>query len=318
VARSGGLGAAASALRVSEATVGRHLRALEEELGAPLFDRLPNRLALTRLGAGLVEAAGAMEEEALRFERAARAGAAAPGEPVRVTATTSVALFVARHLDRLLAALPPGVQLRLSGTRAPLSLARREAEIALRMRRPPERGELAVRRVGSVAFSLYAARGHLDRRGWAEGDDLRRLDFVGLRDEPESRQARWLDGGRRRRADAAAPRRGAASLEAAPPRAGRHAAALLPRRRRDRPPPPAAPAAGAGRGGVPARPRRLQVGPGRSRGRVGAGGTVSRRGGGAARRRAPANRRGGSQRRKVLSSTLISQIGITITAPRRT
>jgi hypothetical protein len=73
VARSGGLGAAASALRVSEATVGRHLRALEEELGAPLFDRLPNRLALTRLGAGLVEAAGAMEEEALRFERAARA-----------------------------------------------------------------------------------------------------------------------------------------------------------------------------------------------------------------------------------------------------
>jgi DNA-binding transcriptional LysR family regulator len=193
VARSGGLGAAASALRVSEATVGRHLRALEEELGAPLFDRLPNRLALTRLGAGLVEAAGAMEEEALRFERAARAGAAAPGEPVRVTATTSVALFVARHLDRLLAALPPGVQLRLSGTRAPLSLARREAEIALRMRRPPERGELAVRRVGSVAFSLYAARGHLDRRGWGEGDDLRRLDFVGLRDEPESRQARWLE-----------------------------------------------------------------------------------------------------------------------------
>jgi DNA-binding transcriptional LysR family regulator len=193
VARAGSLAAAAAALRVSEATVGRHLRALEGELGAPLFDRLPNRLAPTPLGRGLVEAAAAMEEEALRFERAARAGAAGPGEPVRVTATTSVALFVARHLDRVLAAVPAGVQLRLSGTRAPLSLARREAEIALRMRRPPGRGELSVRRVGSVAFSLYAARDHLARRGWAKGDGLGGLAFVGVRDDPESRQARWLD-----------------------------------------------------------------------------------------------------------------------------
>lgn len=194
MARAGSLAAAATALRVSEATARRHLRALEEELGSPLFDRLPNRLELTRLGRGLIEAAGAMEEEALRFERAARAGAAAPGEPVRVTATTSVALFVARHLDRVLAALPAGTQLRLSGTRAALSLAHREADIALRMRRPPERGELAVRRIGSVAFSLYAARDLLAGTGWSEGDGLGRLPVVGLRDDPESRQARWLDG----------------------------------------------------------------------------------------------------------------------------
>ena len=79
--------------------------------------------------------------------------------PVRVTATTSLALFLTGHLERLLAAAG-GSPLELVNTRATQSLPQREAEIALRMRRPPERGDLVVRRVGRLAVALYARSGH--------------------------------------------------------------------------------------------------------------------------------------------------------------
>ena len=121
-----------------------------------------------------------MAEGAAGLERLARAATDEPDLPVRVTATSSMAWFLAGHLDRLLAVAAPA-PLEIVATRAPLSLPRREAEIALRMRRSPERGDLVVRRVGRLAFALYARRGEA-----AAG-------IVGLRADPDSRQSRWLE-----------------------------------------------------------------------------------------------------------------------------
>ena len=78
--------------------------------------------------------------------------------PVRVTATTSLAMFLTEHLERLLAAAG-GAPFELVNTRATQSLPQREAEIALRMRRPPERGDPVVRRAGRLAFTLYGKCG---------------------------------------------------------------------------------------------------------------------------------------------------------------
>ena len=56
VAREGNLSAAARTLRVTQPTVGRRLRALEQRLAARLFDRLPEgfvaQLAVRELRAG--------------------------------------------------------------------------------------------------------------------------------------------------------------------------------------------------------------------------------------------------------------------------
>lgn len=180
VAEAGGLGRAAAGLGLSEATVGRHVTALERALGARLLERLANRIELTPLGRRLADAARGMAEGAAGLERLARAATAEPDMPVRVTATSSMAWFLAGHLDRLLAAAAPA-PLEIVPTRATLSLPRREAEIALRMRRPPERGDLVVRRVGRLAFALYARRGAV-------------ASIVGLRADPDSRQSRWLEG----------------------------------------------------------------------------------------------------------------------------
>ena len=180
VADAGGLGRGAAALGLSEATVGRQVAALERALNSRLLERLANRVELTPVGRRLAEAARAMAEGAAGIERLAAAAAAEPAMPVRVTATTSLALFLTGHLERLLAAAG-GAPLELVNTRAAQSLPQREAEIALRMRRPPERGDLVVRRVGRLAFALYARSGHAP------------AGLIGLRDDPASRQSRWLE-----------------------------------------------------------------------------------------------------------------------------
>jgi DNA-binding transcriptional LysR family regulator len=183
VARTGSLAGAAAALRASEATVARHLGSLEQALGLRLFDRLANRLRLTEQGERLVEAAGAMEAAASDVQRLARVAAAAPAAPVRITSTSSVAMFLVRHLPVLMGAAG-AAPLDLVVTRETLDLSHREAEIALRMRRPPERGQLVVRRLGRIAFTLFGSASVLETGA--------EVDPIGLRDDPSSRQARWL------------------------------------------------------------------------------------------------------------------------------
>lgn len=197
IARAGSLTEAARRLRLGVATAGRRLRRLEAELGAPLVDRLPAGIALTPLGQEVAAAADPMDAGAhamLRRVEAARSGPAA----VRITATAAVSLFVAANLRTLIKACPDA-EISLISTRARLSLAQREAEIALRMRRVPSEGDILVRRIGRVAVAPYAARAYLETHGTAPD---RPHDAIGVRDDPSSSQtAQWLErfAGRRPR-----------------------------------------------------------------------------------------------------------------------
>ncbi|WP_207483563.1 LysR family transcriptional regulator [Arenibaculum pallidiluteum] len=201
VAETGSLAEAARALRLSQATAGRRLKALEAGIGGQLFERLPNRLVLTALGLALLEPARSMQVGAASLDRQARARALDQRQVVRITATTSVAAFVTDHLAEILDACPPGTELGVIATRARLSLANREAELALRMERLPSEGDLAARRIGRFAFALYAARAYCALTGWTgDAGGLVRMEFVGLPPSPKPEsQAAWLDavaGGR--------------------------------------------------------------------------------------------------------------------------
>ncbi|WP_026870630.1 LysR family transcriptional regulator [Inquilinus limosus] len=192
VARTGSLTEAARRLGLSQPTVGRHLRSLEDLAGARLFDRLPNRLELTARGQALLQAAGGMEEGADVLLRELRQAGEARQEPVRVTATSSVSLFLTNHLQTLLA--ESGQAIAIGNSRARANLAWREADIALRMRRVPEEGDLAARRIGRIGFALYVSRGYAEQRGLAGDGSLAGLDFIGL-PEPERvpSQSAWFD-----------------------------------------------------------------------------------------------------------------------------
>src|SRR5687767_13003772 len=69
LARHGKLTAVARQLDVSHPTVARRVKALEDSVGARLFDRLPDRFALTAAGEGLLADAEAMERAAESIHR---------------------------------------------------------------------------------------------------------------------------------------------------------------------------------------------------------------------------------------------------------
>ncbi|KAA0598432.1 DNA-binding transcriptional LysR family regulator [Azospirillum lipoferum] len=186
-AHRGSLTAAAQRLRLSPPTLGRRLKRLEDALGGPLFDRLPNRLELTALGRSVLDSAAVMGEAAAAFARNADR-LATTSQPVRVTATTSVSAFLTLHLPDLLA--ETGADLTILSTRNALNLAQREADIALRMDRVPAEGDLVTRRLGRFGFTLYAVQGLRD--DWSGHWDG--VPVVGL---PETRrrpsQSGWVD-----------------------------------------------------------------------------------------------------------------------------
>ena len=178
VMRTGSLAGAARALATSEARINRHLASLEAALGGGLFERRANRLVATPLAEALLEPASAMARAAETMRHLARA-AGRPPERLRVTATTALALFLTCHLRRL----GRDCLLEILPTRQVLDPAAGQAELALRMRKPPTTGDLLVRRLGAVAVALYVHRDLLGQEP---------LPVIGLRDEPGSRQAAWL------------------------------------------------------------------------------------------------------------------------------
>lgn len=69
IAKCGGLAGAARALGADHSTVFRHLNALEAELGAKLFERLPTGYRMTAAGERLREAAERIETEVMALDR---------------------------------------------------------------------------------------------------------------------------------------------------------------------------------------------------------------------------------------------------------
>jgi DNA-binding transcriptional LysR family regulator len=155
IAEAGSLSGAADALGLSQPTAGRRLKALEEDLGLRLVKRVSNRNELTEAGQQIRERALGMGGVAEGVLREAYALAGQEPEAVRISATGSVSLFLAAHFGALQVF---GLPLIVDASRERMNLARREADIAIRMRHLPEDGDLVARKVARLAFSLYAVR----------------------------------------------------------------------------------------------------------------------------------------------------------------
>lgn len=161
LARRGTLSATARALRVNHATVARRVGNLEALLGRALFDRRADGYALTALGKAVLDEAGAMDQAALSVLRRLDAGAALNGL-VRVTAGRALAEgFLIDRLGKLHERYPQ-IDLELIGEARVISLARREADIALRFGSPKD-SDLVARRVARIAFGLYAAPAYREK-----------------------------------------------------------------------------------------------------------------------------------------------------------
>lgn len=157
VAVGGALAVAAAALGLSEATLARRIKAFEARLGLPLFRRTANRLILTETGAALARDAAETAAAVERFASRARAARATDDTPVRVTATTSISLLLTTNATRL-SAEAGGVEIVIISTRDRLDIARGEADIAVRMHRPPQERGYYSQKVGRLVQALYVRR----------------------------------------------------------------------------------------------------------------------------------------------------------------
>jgi DNA-binding transcriptional LysR family regulator len=162
VAKHGSLSAAARHLRTTQPTVGRRIAAFEASLGTQIFRRLPGSLALTESGVAILERLERIEAETLAIERTVSGRDAGAEGVVRVSAAEWFCARVLAPICAELSEVHPGMTIELLGESRRANLARGEADIAFRFVRF-EQGEVAQRRLGGLAFGLYAASAYLSR-----------------------------------------------------------------------------------------------------------------------------------------------------------
>ncbi len=154
--REGSLAGAARALGVNHATVSRRISGLEESLGHKLVRRLARSTPLTDKGKQIAEIALEMERQVHRVERLAHATRGTLSGRVKLTAPPVLVSEIIIPALRGLRAAHPDLEIALSANSHIASLDSGEADLAVRMVEPHGRQNI-VRKIGSVAFALYAS-----------------------------------------------------------------------------------------------------------------------------------------------------------------
>lgn len=164
VVETGSLTAAGRTLNMSQPTVGRRIRALEEHFGTPLLTKNDGLLVPTSFGHSMLDHIRRMQDEANAIDRSSATLEHSLAGPVRITATEGLGTdwlpaamqsFRRSHPDLLL-----DVMMAYTTT----NLAQREADIALRWMGPGNQNSLIGRKVADVAFGLFASKEYVARR----------------------------------------------------------------------------------------------------------------------------------------------------------
>lgn len=157
VADGGSITAAAKVLRVGQPTVSRRLADLEYRLGDQLFRRTVEGVQLTYAGERLVLPARKMAEWAGEVARAAEKRDQTPSGLVRITAIPSVAFDFVTPFAAWLRTKYPELRIEVLASTTVLDLARGEADLALRGRRPGQ-PELTLLHTLQVKNAIFVAK----------------------------------------------------------------------------------------------------------------------------------------------------------------
>jgi len=181
--QEGSLSAAARVLGSSQPTVGRHVSALEEELGVVLFERVGNQLSPTPIALQLAEHVRAMESAAWRLSLTAASQSQQLTGTVAISASEGVSVFLLPPILRRLRQAHPGIHLDVRVSNQVSDLSRREADIAVRNFRP-RTPDLIARRIRDAQARLYASPDYLERIGRpASLEAIARAEFIAFDDQ---------------------------------------------------------------------------------------------------------------------------------------
>jgi DNA-binding transcriptional LysR family regulator len=176
------LAGAAEKLGVDLSTVFRRLNALERRLRVRLFDRSPRGYSLTQAGERAAAAAERVETEMLALDREISGRDQQLSGVLRITASETLSHAVMPRLFAAFQQQHPRIQLVLSIDNRMLDLSRREADVALRVRRPADPA-LFGRRLTSIGWAFYGQPGTAPLRREGRAYNFARHSVIGW-DEP--------------------------------------------------------------------------------------------------------------------------------------
>lgn len=162
ITHTGSLSGAAASLGAGLATVSRQIERLEAALGLTLFSRHQNGYRLTDDGAALLERAETLEQAAEAFAEGSAAQAGITGRVRLATAETLANHIIIPALPKLTSQYPD-LTLEVVTDVPAVNLHRRDADLAVRLVKP-ERGNVTIRRLGTLGFGLYASRVYAEHR----------------------------------------------------------------------------------------------------------------------------------------------------------
>lgn len=188
VAGAGSLSGAGQQLGVNTTTVLRRVASLEADLGARLFERERTGYRLTAAGEKLVEALEPVDRRLSALPR----DFAAAGEGNEGTVCLAASDILASHIiaPELMGFRDahPGLELELVtdprvgglGAAPRIGNPLKDVDVALRVARPTQ-GDMLMRKLGEMAYGLYAAPAYLEAHGLPEQmSDLASHDMIGF------------------------------------------------------------------------------------------------------------------------------------------
>ncbi|OEC98253.1 MULTISPECIES: LysR family transcriptional regulator [unclassified Rhizobium] len=180
VLEHGSLSAAARELGLTQPTVGRHIDALEQSVGAELFTRSQQGLLPTDTALVLKPYAETLANTTAALLRAASGSKNKVSGTVRVSASEVIGTEVLPPILAKLQAIYPDLIVELSASDTVEDLLQREADIAVRMVAPAQEALLA-RHIGIISLGLFAHRSYIERYGKPETlEELRRHKLIGF------------------------------------------------------------------------------------------------------------------------------------------
>ncbi|EWG70978.1 MULTISPECIES: LysR family transcriptional regulator [unclassified Enterobacter] len=154
VMRKGSFGEAARSLGVSHPTVGRRIKALEDEAQQALFRRTKEGLVLTDAGDRVLKLAEAVENSALAMERRLAGNHDRLEGLLRISSAEWFANYVLAPVLSELTRRHPAIVPEIIASYRLLNLSRRDADIAFRIV-PFTEPDIVQRRLMRIPYALY-------------------------------------------------------------------------------------------------------------------------------------------------------------------
>lgn len=172
VAKAGSFTQAGEKLGMSQSSLSRQVSSLEQELKVLLFHRHARGLTLTEQGEVLFQAAQDMHLVFASTRQRLAETREQPTGDLKITATVGIGgIWLAQRIKEFLDVYPK-VRIQLVLTPDELDLSMREADVAIRLRRP-DQPDLIQRRLFTIRYHAYASRSYIGRFGEPKGiDDL--------------------------------------------------------------------------------------------------------------------------------------------------